>query len=98
MPLVPMSPIFRGEEMHAAPASPRATAVTAKELGDEFHRGQALGQCVAVSAMRTENHVVCAQMRTHSHGDGFLPDVCVASPVDQARADGSAPIAPHTAG
>jgi hypothetical protein len=33
--------------------------------------------------MRTENHVMCPQMRTHSHGDGFLTDVCVASPVDQ---------------
>ena len=66
--------------MHAAAASARATGVAAKQLGDEFHRRQALGQCVAVSAMRAEDHVVCAQVRTHAHGDGFLPDVGVASP------------------
>ena len=46
--------------------------------------GRPFGQCVAVSAMRAENHVVCAQVSTHSHGDGFLPDVGVASPMDQA--------------
>jgi hypothetical protein len=34
--------------------------------------------------MRTEDHVVCVQVSTHSHGDGFLPDVGVASPMDQA--------------
>jgi hypothetical protein len=70
--------------MHAASASPRATAVTAKKLGDKFHRGHALCQCVAVSAMRTENHVVYTQVSTHPHGDGFLPDVGVASTMDQA--------------
>ena len=76
-------PDFRREEMHAAAASPRATGVAAEELGDEFHRRQALGQRVAVSAMRAEDDVVCAQMRTDADGDGFLPDVGVASPVDQ---------------
>jgi len=70
--------------MHAAPASPGATAVTTKKLGDQFHRGQAFGQCVAVSAMGAEDYVICAQVSTHPHGDGFLPDVGVASTMDQA--------------
>jgi hypothetical protein len=44
--------------MHAATSAARATDVSTQKLGDEFHRWQAFGQCVTVSAMRAKNHVV----------------------------------------
>src|SRR3954469_14032234 len=70
--------------MHAPAASTRTTGGAAEELRDEFNRWQTFGQRVTMSAMGAEKHVIGAQVRADSHGDGFLPHVRVASAMDQA--------------
>ena len=84
MPLVPIMPDFRGEQVHAAAAPVRAAGRAAEQLGDQLARRHALGQGVAVPAVRAEDDVVGPQMGTDAGGDRFLADVGVAGAVDQA--------------
>ena len=74
---------LRREQMHAAAAPARAPRLAAKKLRDEFHRGQAFGQGMTVSAVRAENNVVRAQVRAHPRRDGFLSHVSMTSPMNQ---------------
>jgi len=48
--------------MHAPTASARATHRATEQFGDEFDRREALGQGMAMSAMRAEDHVLQAQL------------------------------------
>ena len=90
MPLVPIMPTS-GENRCMLPPRPREQPVgTTVQLGDQFQRRHALGQSVAVAAVRAENHVLMPQMGAHAGGDRFLADVGVAGAVDQpalVRAD-----------
>ena len=71
------------EQMHAAAAAARAAGGTTVQLGDQLQRRHALGQSVAVAAMRAENHILMPQMGAHAGRDRFLPDVGMAGAVDQ---------------
>ena len=53
---------FGGEQVHAAAAAVRAAGLPAVQLGDQLPRRHALGQGVAVAAVRAEDHVVRPQM------------------------------------
>src|SRR3954468_16021074 len=70
--------------MHAPAASTRTTGGAAEEFRDQINRRQAFGQSVAMSAVGAEKHVVGAQVRADSHGDGFLSHVCVAGALNEA--------------
>ena len=74
---------FGREQVHAAAAAARAAGRAAEQLGDQLARRHALGQRVAVAAVRAEDGVVGSQMRAHAGGDRFLADVGVAGAVDQ---------------
>ena len=63
----------------ASSRSPRPNSSAIKLAG-----GQALGQGVAVAAVRAEDDVVGAQMRADAGRDRLLADVGVAGAVDQA--------------
>jgi hypothetical protein len=80
---------FGGEQVHAAAAPPRAAGRPAVQLGDQLARGQALGQGVAVPAVRAEDHVVLTQVGAHADGDRLLADVGVAGSVDQSALMGA---------
>ena len=84
--------------MHAAAAAVRAAGRAAEQLGDQLPRRHALGQRVAVAAVRAEDHVVGAQVGADADGDRLLADVGVAGPVDQAALVRTAPGAPRTGG
>ena len=52
---------FRGEQVHAAAAPLRAAGRPAEQLGDQLAGRDALGEGMAVTAVRAEDDVVCAQ-------------------------------------
>jgi hypothetical protein len=62
----------------------RDTGGPAQELRDQLARRDALGERVAVPAMRAENRVVGSRVRAHADRDRFLTNVGVASPVHES--------------
>ena len=75
---------LRSEQVHAAAAAARTAGGPAKQLGEQLPRRHPLGQGMAMAAMRAEDHVFLAQVRTHANGDRLLSDIGVAGPVNQA--------------
>ena len=74
---------FGSEQVHAAAASLGTAGRAAEKLGEQLAGRHALGQCVPVPAVRAEDDVVAAQMRTNPGGDRLLPDVGMTGPVNQ---------------
>jgi hypothetical protein len=72
------------EQVHAPPASSGAALAAAEQLGGQLSRRYALGQGVAVPAVRAEDRVPGVEVRADARGDRLLADVGVAGPVDQA--------------
>ena len=66
------------------PPRPREQPVsTAEQFGDEFADGQSFRERVSVAAVRAEDGIVGAKVRTHAGGDCFLADVGVAGAMNQ---------------
>ena len=89
---------FRGEQVHAAAASLRTAGRAAEQLGEQLPRRNALGQRVPVPAVRAEDDVVAAQVRTNARGDRFLARRRYGRPHGSARAGALAPVALRSAG
>ena len=68
---------FRSEEMHASTASARAARLPSIQLGNELTRIEAFRECMAMSAVSAENHILTIQMGTDSDCDCFLPHIGV---------------------
>ena len=63
---------LRGEQVHAAAPAARAAGLAAEQLGDQLPRRHSLGQGMAVTAVRAEDHVVRPQM-AHRRRRRWLP-------------------------
>ena len=73
------------EQVHRAAAAARAAGGAAHHLGDQFARRHALGQGMAVAAVRAEHGVIVAQVRAHARRHRLLADVGMHAAVDFAR-------------
>ena len=69
--------------MHAAATAPGTSGLFAKQLGDQLSRLHALGQGMAVAAVRTKHNILPAQVMTHPCSDGLLTDIRVTGTVNQ---------------
>ena len=89
MPLVPIMPTS-GANRCMLPPRPREQPVARPNSSAiSSTRRHALGQRVAVAAVRAEDHVVRAQVGADADGDRLLADVGVAGAVDQAALVGA---------
>ena len=71
------------EDVHTAAASVRATRHLAEQFGDHLARRHALGERVAVAAMRAHHRVALAQVRADRRRDRLLTDVRMACAGDE---------------
>src|SRR5262245_7778997 len=72
------------EQMHGAASTAGATRLATVKLGEKLARIESLGQRMAMSAMRAEDHVVLPKMRANADRNGLLPDVSVTRAVDES--------------
>ena len=89
---------FRREQVHAAAAAARAAGRPAEQLGDQLARRHALGQRVAVPAVRAEDDVVAAAGGRRRRRRSPPGRRRCGTPRGRGRAGATAPAAPRTGG
>ena len=89
MPLVPMRPTSGAKRCMLPPRPCEQPVAAAEQLGDQLPRRNALGERVAVTAMRAEDDIVRAQMSADAGGDRLLADISVAGAMHQAALTGA---------
>ena len=96
MPLVPIMPTSGANRCMLPPRPCEQPLARPYSSAISWQRRHALGQRVAVAAVRAEDDVVPPQVRTDADRDRFLADVGVAGAVDEAALMRLAPVAPRT--
>ena len=83
MPLVPIMPISGANRCMLPPRPREQPPARPNSSANSCSRRHALGQRMAVAAMRAEHHVVGSQMGADAGRDRLLADVGMAGAVDQ---------------
>ena len=83
IPLVPIMPVSGANRCMLPPRPWEQPVARPKSSANSCARRHALGQGMPVPAMRAEDDVVAAQVRTDAGGDRLLPDVGMAGSVNQ---------------
>ena len=80
---------FGRKQVHASASPPRTTRLTPEQLCHQFSGWHTFGQRVTMSAMRTEDGIVVAQVGTDAGGNRFFAYIRMARPRNRSRRIGA---------